>query len=704
MAIGRITGPMLFGNLDRQGVPLQIDTDLVYFDVSNRRLGINTTSPNYSLDIHGNAHLGNLYILDNTITSDTGKINLGSPGNLLITGGVPNYVLKTDGSGNLDWVSVSTLTGSIIGNSIVLGANTSPSLVSNAVTLTTTTTVTDAIAELNQVLGTITNSTGSILSVTGNVTASNINVTFSGNSTSPTTGALVVAGGVGIAKDLHVGGNVYAGSIVSENIAILSVQDPLLYLTANTPYPYDYDLGFYSHFVGGSVNNYQHTGLVRNYLDNVWYFFSNLPEPEGSTVDLANTRIIYDTVKAGGLLLANTTPSVSVSTGALIVAGGAGIAGNVNAGNISAAQFTGITVGNVYGNVITSSQPYITSVGTLTSLDVSGNITSTLLGNVYTNYISSTIGNVVTFTGTGAIALPVGTAAQEPVAQAGYMRFNSTTSAVEFFNGSSWVSVVNSITNQRVIPDGTSQSYTLDYNAISSGILVSINGVLQQPDVSYTALNNQITFSEIPQDTDIIDIRFISIVLTGYGNTQVANYLSTDPTVVAIQSNIAAFETYANVHFGTSSYSNVNVAAYLVENPQGSIYSNANVSSYLTTYDGNISAGNISADTLIGNLITGGPAVVSSPTISVTTANSVINSFSTSLYRSAVYQISGSTHAATVQVLQNSGTVVLSAYGVLNTDTNNISYYANITGGTVNLIAKSTVSSNIRVQTTYFSI
>jgi hypothetical protein len=43
---------------------------------------------------------------------------------------------------------------------------------------------------------------------------------------------------------------------------------------------------------------------------------------------------------------------------------------------------------------------------------------------------------------------------------------------------------------------------------------------------------------------------------------------------------------------GGTTYSNANVAAYLVTNPQAGTYSNANVASYLPTYSGNI-AGNI---------------------------------------------------------------------------------------------------------------
>jgi len=155
VAIGRINGPMLFSNLERQGVNLAIDANLAYFDVNNRYVGISNENPAYTLDVNGNAHLGNLYILGNTITTDSGtKLNLGSADNLQITGGAPSYVLATDGEGNLNWANITALSGgSLFGNTIQIGANSTGQLVSNALTLTTSTTVTDSVALLNSVLG-----------------------------------------------------------------------------------------------------------------------------------------------------------------------------------------------------------------------------------------------------------------------------------------------------------------------------------------------------------------------------------------------------------------------------------------------------------------------------------------------------------------------------------------------------------------------
>jgi hypothetical protein len=155
MAIGKITGTMLYPNLERQGADLAIDGNLFYFDVTNRRVGVNTSTPGYDIDAAGNVRLANLKITGNVITSNTGKINLGTISNVVVGGGTANYIMYTDGAGNLNWGNLNALSQAqnFYANVIQLGANASGSLVSNAVTLTSGTNVTDSIAQLNYVLG-----------------------------------------------------------------------------------------------------------------------------------------------------------------------------------------------------------------------------------------------------------------------------------------------------------------------------------------------------------------------------------------------------------------------------------------------------------------------------------------------------------------------------------------------------------------------
>ena len=168
------------------------------------------------------------------------------------------------------------------------------------------------------------------LSATGITTVTNATV-----STGAANGAFVVTGGAGVTGtsyfggDLYVTGNIFTPNLVATSTSTLSVSSPLVYLTA-PPYPYSFETGLYSHFIGGAANVYQHTGIVRNHNNNLWTFFSNVSSEPTTTVNFADPLIIYDSVQAGGLLLSNLTASTNTTTGALVVAGGAGIAGNLN--------------------------------------------------------------------------------------------------------------------------------------------------------------------------------------------------------------------------------------------------------------------------------------------------------------------------------------------------------------------------------------
>jgi hypothetical protein len=72
-------------------------------------------------------------------------------------------------------------------------------------------------------------------------------------------------------------------------------------------------------------------------------------------------------------------------------------------------------------------------------------------------------------------------------------------------------------------------------------------------------------------------VNILSTVSAGsYGNTEVAAYLPTNPTVTALQANIGSFYTYANLNYGTSSYANANVIANL-QNFVTSISTSANI-------------------------------------------------------------------------------------------------------------------------------
>jgi hypothetical protein len=151
MAINRISGNILQDNLQR-GANLSIQGNLVYVDIDNVRLGVNTSATTHTLTVAGNAKIGGITLTGNAISAASGKLGLGSNANISITGGTTDFVLTTDGAGNLSWTAGNAIVG-VLGNVIDMGTPGLGNLVSNAVTLTTTTTVTDGIAQLNVILG-----------------------------------------------------------------------------------------------------------------------------------------------------------------------------------------------------------------------------------------------------------------------------------------------------------------------------------------------------------------------------------------------------------------------------------------------------------------------------------------------------------------------------------------------------------------------
>jgi len=100
VAVGRISGPLLKANLLRQGVDLAFETDLLYLDVNNSRVGIKTASPQAELDVNGSARIQTLDILDTTLP--IGNITIDGATNTISTTqpifniATPNSVIYQD--------------------------------------------------------------------------------------------------------------------------------------------------------------------------------------------------------------------------------------------------------------------------------------------------------------------------------------------------------------------------------------------------------------------------------------------------------------------------------------------------------------------------------------------------------------------------------------------------------------------------------
>ena len=122
MAVGRISGPLLKSNLIRNGIDLAFETDLLYLDVNNQRIGVKNSSPQYDLDITGtmrstninvdnNLDIANINVTGNTISTSEQYLNLGTLDNIVYQNkaridGIDiqgNVISTNDSSANLEF-------------------------------------------------------------------------------------------------------------------------------------------------------------------------------------------------------------------------------------------------------------------------------------------------------------------------------------------------------------------------------------------------------------------------------------------------------------------------------------------------------------------------------------------------------------------------------------------------------------------------
>jgi len=193
MAIGRISGPLLKSNLIRDGVNLAFETDLLYLDVVNSRIGINTATPQYELDLVGTARTTNLEVLN--------QIEVG---NFTLTG---NTI-----SSNLPTISFIASGG-------------------EATAYHSRLTVNDIEIHGNKISTTVSNSNLELdPSGTGKVDI---------QSATDITGNLAVDGNISATGNITIGGNLIIGDALSDTITInASIRSDLIPETNNS-----YDLG-----------------------------------------------------------------------------------------------------------------------------------------------------------------------------------------------------------------------------------------------------------------------------------------------------------------------------------------------------------------------------------------------------------------------------------------------------------------------------
>ena len=251
MAIGRISGQLLKSNLLRAGENLAFETDLLYLDVVNSRIGIKTSAPTVDLEVNGHTrstnltvdtqlNVGDLHFTGNTITSDSGTINFAAA-----AGEATVYHSRLQ----IDDLQLQ-------GNTI-------------------STTVSNSSIEIDP------NGTGTV-----NIIA-NTNIT----------GNLVVSGNVNATGNVVIGGNIQIGDALTDNIVInASIRSDLVPETDNT-----YDLGSPTfRWRAIYVNDFYTTALNVPTLD-----IGNLMFRDNEITTTTGQDLYIDGNGAGGVRLGN---------------------------------------------------------------------------------------------------------------------------------------------------------------------------------------------------------------------------------------------------------------------------------------------------------------------------------------------------------------------------------------------------------------
>jgi len=140
MAVGRISGPLLKSNLIRNGIDLAFETDLLYLDVNNQRIGIKTATPTHELEVVGTTKTSNLItdtradiaqvtIENNTISTTASQLNLGTLDNVIYQNKARidsidiegNVISTNDSNANIEFRPNGTGVVEVYGNMDVQG-------------------------------------------------------------------------------------------------------------------------------------------------------------------------------------------------------------------------------------------------------------------------------------------------------------------------------------------------------------------------------------------------------------------------------------------------------------------------------------------------------------------------------------------------------------------------------------------------------
>jgi hypothetical protein len=712
--LGKVAGPMLKDNLLRNGTDLQIDTDLVYFDVVNRRVGIANTIPGNTLTVNGSFTTSNVYINNNNIKSLNSNLVLSAiSGNIDVSnlriGNLSTPIYNTDAV-TKQYVDVAIATAEP--NLTISDGTRTDNVGINYETLT-------FFGNTSQMNVYVTNNQVTFGFISVPTFYNNVNI--NGNAITNLVGYVLTnnqpyINSLGVLTSLSVTGNLSVNAISAGQIGNTNtiLEGTLAGVSSSQPNITSLGTLVSLSVLGNTTTN----ALLASQIGNTNTILEGtIASVSSSQPNISSLGTLIGLTSTGTI----SAPSINAGTignaGAVHSGASMTLTGNISVNAVSAGQI-GNTNTILEGTLVaaSSSQPNITSTGTLVLLNVAGNITSANLitgninssyiisnanisavninatgdisaynvnANVYTNSIvgQSPNGNVViTPTGIGIVNVNSKTALQVPSGNngeyptflsAGMIRWNTSYNYLEVYTGTTWEAVglegTTVVTSDTFTGNGSQVDFILSQNNTTQGTLVSVNGVLQIPTTSYTVSGNVLTFAEAPISTDIIEARTYSpgSTVSGIRNDNSRFYIHTD-------SGLEKLTTIANsIIISESTQSNT------------AIFNTLNLSSGMAANVGNISVNN---------------------------TTSAIDRFRPTLYRTAKYVISATNttsnfyQATDAIVIHNGSTANITILGNAITNSQLFTLSANIYSGNVTLWATTTGNTNFKISNIYIPV
>ena len=521
MAIGRVAGPMLLSELDRQGIDLTFTTNsnqLVALDFTSFRMALKGGSgTSHVFDVNGNAAIANVVLENGAVITSQGL-------NQTLT-------LQANGVANVTVINANVISGRVDGT-VIGGLDPRPATFTymNANVLATMATANVSNLRANLIAFTAPNN---------QIIMDNSSLRFYNANNSMVVDNLTVL-------QSQTFTTLDAANVIIRN----SIPNAITFMAANNWVKTNSSLTY------SEANNMVLTGNVR------------LTGPNTNQLlflDSADNRVLKGTnfltfdgtnLRANGItrlsdvtLFNNIIGTAGVDQDLILSPDGAGVisASDHSIRNVAAptAPSDAATKSYVDSLIVISTAStssiyqFDTKVQALDDNNGTANITFAIGGveqgritSGVVNWQDININDATISTQAGplilspyndervildtpkALGLPVGNNAERPTPGlefVGDFRFNTELGTVEWYDGNQWENPANStVTSQTIVPDGVSATFALSQASTTQAVLVNFNGVIQRPSTTYSVAIDQITFSSVPLTTDIIEVRFFN--------------------------------------------------------------------------------------------------------------------------------------------------------------------------------------------------